>query len=101
MGDGVNVAARLEDMNKRFGTTICISDSVFQAVGADIVVRPLQSVRVKGRDHEFMVYELLGIRNSEDPELQARGESENRKMRSVPEVEGSEVSDKAPRSPTS
>ena len=65
MGDGVNVAARLEDVNKKFGTTICISDSVFQAVEADIVARPLQKVRVKGRDHEFMVYELLGVRNSE------------------------------------
>ena len=32
MGDGVNVAARLEGMNKIFGTTICISDSVFEAV---------------------------------------------------------------------
>jgi class 3 adenylate cyclase/ABC-type nitrate/sulfonate/bicarbonate transport system substrate-binding protein len=74
MGDGVNVAARLEDMNKRFGTTICISDSVFEAVEADIVARPLQKVRVKGRDHEFMVYELLGIRCSEDPELEARGD---------------------------
>jgi class 3 adenylate cyclase len=72
MGDGVNVAARLEGLNKQFGTTICISDSVFDAVGADIVARPLQTVRVKGRDHEFMVYELLGIRNSEDPELEAR-----------------------------
>jgi class 3 adenylate cyclase len=69
MGDGVNVAARLEGLNKTFGTTICISDSVFEAVKGDIVVRPLQKVKVKGRDHEFMVYELLGIRNSADPEL--------------------------------
>ena len=69
MGDGVNVAARLEGLNKTFGTTICISDSVFEAVKADIVVRPLQKVKVKGRDDEFMVYELLGIRNSADPEL--------------------------------
>src|SRR5262249_34662912 len=49
MGDGVNVASRLEGMNKSFGTTICISDSVFDAVSSEIVVRPLRRVRVKGR----------------------------------------------------
>ena len=70
MGDGVNVAARLEGMNKIFGTTICISDSVFEAVEKDIVARPLRRVQVKGRKHEFMIYELLGVRNSDDPELQ-------------------------------
>ena len=72
MGDGVNVAARLEGMNKAFGTTICISDSVFEAVEADILARPLRKVQVKGRKHEFMVYELLGIKGSSDPELEIR-----------------------------
>jgi class 3 adenylate cyclase/ABC-type nitrate/sulfonate/bicarbonate transport system substrate-binding protein len=69
MGDGVNVAARLEGLNKEHGTTICISDDVFEAVKAEIVARPLHRVRVKGRDQEFMVYELLGIAGSDDPEL--------------------------------
>jgi adenylate cyclase len=69
MGDGVNVAARLEGINKDFGTTICISDSVVEAVGPDIVARPIKKVQVKGRKHEFMIYELLGIRASDDPEL--------------------------------
>jgi adenylate cyclase len=76
MGDGVNVAARLEGMNKTFGTAICISDSVFEAVEADIVARPLRRVRVKGRKHEFMIYELLGIRSSGDPELELLGGDE-------------------------
>ncbi len=71
MGDGVNVAARLEGINKTFGTTICISDSVLEAAGGDIVARPIKTVQVKGRKHEFMIYELLGIRNSDDPELAA------------------------------
>src|SRR5262249_17043241 len=39
MGDGVNVAARLEGLNKVFGTTICISDSVFNAVAPRTVAR--------------------------------------------------------------
>jgi adenylate cyclase len=71
MGDGVNVAARLEGINKTFGTAICISDSVVESVGPEIVAKPIRKVQVKGRKHEFMIYELLGIRNSEDPELAA------------------------------
>jgi hypothetical protein len=71
MGDGVNVAARLEGINKTFGTTLCVSDSVVASVGPDIIARPIRKVQVKGRKHEFMIYELLGIRNSDEPELAA------------------------------
>ena len=76
MGDGVNVAARLEGMNKTFGTAICISDRVFEATEADIVARPLRRVQVKGRKHEFMIFELLGIRDTDDPELKLRGDDQ-------------------------
>ncbi|WP_143035753.1 adenylate/guanylate cyclase domain-containing protein [Bradyrhizobium sp. Rc2d] len=69
IGDGVNVAARLEGANKMFGTSICISDSVFNAVPSRIVVRPLRRVQVKGRKQEFMIYELMGLANTSDPEL--------------------------------
>jgi adenylate cyclase len=72
MGDGVNVASRLEGMNKTFGTTICISDSVFDAVASNVVARPLRHVQVKGRKQEFMVYELLGLAESYDLELETR-----------------------------
>jgi class 3 adenylate cyclase/ABC-type nitrate/sulfonate/bicarbonate transport system substrate-binding protein len=74
MGDGVNVAARLEGINKLFGTTICISDSVCEAAGSDILVRPLRTVQVKGRTNKFMIYQLLGFAGSDDPELAARDE---------------------------
>jgi len=72
IGDGVNVAARLEELNKTFGTTICISDSVFDAVATEVVARPLRRVQVKGRKQEFMVYELLGLAGSDDLELETR-----------------------------
>jgi class 3 adenylate cyclase len=73
LGDGVNVAARLEGVNTLFGTTICISDSIYEQASADLLVRPLKRIQVKGRRTEFMVYELLGL-TSEDPEVQPRQE---------------------------
>jgi len=76
LGDGVNVAARLEGINKQFGTTICISDSIYDEVKADIVARPLKRVQVKGRKTEFMIYELLALQATDDPELSARDRDE-------------------------
>jgi Adenylate and Guanylate cyclase catalytic domain len=72
LGDGVNVAARLEGINKLFGTTICISDSIFDQMQDEILARPLKRVQVKGRKTEFMIYELLGLRASDDPDLKLR-----------------------------
>jgi class 3 adenylate cyclase len=76
LGDGVNVAARLEGINKLFGTTICISDSIHDEVRNEILVRPLKRVQVKGRKTEFMIYELLAFRASDDPELTVRDRDE-------------------------
>jgi class 3 adenylate cyclase/ABC-type nitrate/sulfonate/bicarbonate transport system substrate-binding protein len=73
LGDGVNVAARLEGINKVFGTTICISDSIYDRARTEILTRPLKRVQVKGRKTEFMIYELLALKSSDDPELTARG----------------------------
>jgi len=71
MGDGVNIASRVEGLNKQFGTSICISDSVYERVADRVVARPLQRLSVKGRHGEFLVYELRGIAGSDDPELRA------------------------------
>ena len=71
MGDGVNVASRIEGLNKQFGTSICISQNVYERVSDRIVARALGRVSVKGRKTEIMVYELLGIAGSNDPELLA------------------------------
>jgi class 3 adenylate cyclase len=76
LGDGVNVAARLEGINKQFGTSICISDNIYDQVRTEIVARPLKRVQVKGRKTEFMIYELLALRASDDPELRLRDRDE-------------------------
>jgi class 3 adenylate cyclase/ABC-type nitrate/sulfonate/bicarbonate transport system substrate-binding protein len=76
LGDGVNVAARLEGINKQFGTTICISDSIYDQAKADILARPIKRVQVKGRKTEFLIYELLAIRAGDDPDLKVRDRDE-------------------------
>ena len=65
MGDGVNITARLEALNRELGTTICVSDSVYREAGERLWLRPVDVVSVKGRRGELLVYELLGIRDSD------------------------------------
>ena len=69
IGDGVNVAARLEGINKEFGTRICISHSVFKEAGERLCVRPIDDVTVKGRRTKIPIYELMGA-FGDDPQLE-------------------------------
>ena len=63
MGDGVNIASRLEGINKNYGTKICVSQAVYKAAGERLWLRPIDKIRVKGRESEFLIYELLGVRD--------------------------------------
>jgi adenylate cyclase len=63
MGDGVNIASRLEGINKLYGTKICVSHTVYKEAGERLWLRPIDKIRVKGREAEFLIYELLGIRD--------------------------------------
>jgi adenylate cyclase len=60
IGDGVNIAARLEGINKEYGTRLCISHSVFREAGERLCVRPIDDVAVKGRRAKIPIYELMG-----------------------------------------
>ena len=61
MGDGVNIASRLEGINKDYDTRICVSHSLFKEAGERLWVRPIDMISVKGRKGELLIYELLGI----------------------------------------
>jgi adenylate cyclase len=65
MGDGVNVAARLEGINKDMGTWVCVSQAVFREAGERLWLRPIDTVTIKGRKGELLVYELLAIRDGD------------------------------------
>ena len=62
IGDSVNLASRLEGLNKYFGTDIMISASTFALVAGEVLARPLDRVSVKGKAEGVMVYELLALR---------------------------------------
>jgi adenylate cyclase len=61
IGDAVNVASRLEAVNKRYGTEILIGEDTRAAAGDAILVRRLDWVAVYGRVQGLAVYELLGM----------------------------------------
>jgi adenylate cyclase len=61
IGDAVNVASRLEAVNKRYGTEILIGEDTRAAAGDAILVRRLDRVAVYGRARGLAVYELLGM----------------------------------------
>jgi adenylate cyclase len=60
MGDTINVASRLEGLNKEFDTTILVSAAIRDAVGTRFEMRPLGLVKVKGRAEKVDIWELVG-----------------------------------------
>ncbi len=64
IGDGVNLAARLESENKAFKTHIIISESTLQELGDAAQVKPLGSVVVKGKTVGVQIYELKALVDS-------------------------------------
>jgi adenylate cyclase len=59
IGDNVNIASRLEGMNKVYGTRIMISDATRARLDGRASSRELGSVRVKGKKQAIRVYELV------------------------------------------
>lgn len=60
MGDTVNVASRLEGMNKQFGTTILVSEAVYDRSSESFRFRSLGAVQAKGRSEQIEIFELTG-----------------------------------------
>jgi adenylate cyclase len=60
LGNTVNLAARLEGLNKQFGTNILVSDGVYLRVQHCFQFRALESVMAKGMTKETRVFELVG-----------------------------------------
>jgi adenylate cyclase len=61
IGDGVNLAARLESSNKEYKTHIIVSAATLHELDGKANVRALGSIVVKGKTVPVEIYELLGL----------------------------------------
>ena len=67
MGSAVNLAARLEGVNKQFGTWILASDDTVRETENRILCRKLDRVRVLGINEPVRIYELIDIADDATP----------------------------------
>jgi adenylate cyclase len=59
IGDTVNLASRIEGLNKQFGSRLLISEEVWREAGADVAeAERLGPVAVKGKEEPVPVYRL-------------------------------------------
>jgi len=59
IGDGVNLASRLEGANKMYRTQLLISEFTRADLKHEYIVREIDKIRVKGKNEPVAVYEVL------------------------------------------
>ena len=58
IGDAVNLGARLESLNKEYGTRIIISDGTRERLKGSYDIHPLGDVIVKGKSQPVAIFEV-------------------------------------------
>lgn len=68
ISDAVNIASRLEGLTKTYGTSTIISESALDVSNFrhQIEVRPLSRVKVKGRENDIRIYEIMAATDEVD-----------------------------------
>ena len=63
MGDNVNISARLEAINKFYGTDIIVSEKTIQDNREKYLIRELDYLLVKGKSKPIKIYQLISAVN--------------------------------------
>jgi adenylate cyclase len=61
LGDTVNLASRLEGLNRDLGTSILVSEDLADQVREDFVLKPAGAFDIKGYDEPVAAFELRGM----------------------------------------
>jgi adenylate cyclase len=64
IGDGINLASRLEALSNHYGTTIIVSENIYTAAKEGFEFRLLDRVAVKGKMQGVTIYELVTERTA-------------------------------------
>jgi adenylate cyclase len=60
VGESINLASRMEGLNKYLGTKILVTEETHRGIGGRLLTRFLGSFRLKGFEKSVKVYELVG-----------------------------------------
>ena len=71
MGNAVNLAARLEGVNKMYGTWILTTDYTAKEAGDEFIYRRLDQVRVVGINTPVQLLEVIDFKNSINSEKES------------------------------
>jgi class 3 adenylate cyclase len=69
IGDNVNLASRLEGLNKYYGTKIILGENAYKQVKDLVVARLVDIVAVKGKNTSIRIYNLMAEKDSADKNL--------------------------------
>ena len=71
IGDAVNLASRIEALNKPFGTDILISQSTRDLVGDRYITEPMPPIKVKGKSEPLQIHAVVNERGAAGPQTLA------------------------------
>ena len=74
IGDGVNLASRVEGLNKNYRTSILITENTYRQLDETFLCRKLEAVKVKGKEEAVLLYELM-INSERNQEIKEAFES--------------------------
>jgi adenylate cyclase len=81
LGDCVNLASRLESVNKQYGTRIIVGEETWTRVKDEFEARELDWIRVKGKVRPVAIYELLSEANGLSEQTRALRDSYSKGLR--------------------
>ena len=68
IGDAVNLASRIEALNKPFGTDILISEYTCDLVRDEVVVEAMPAIKVKGKAEPLTIYAVVKLKGEDGPD---------------------------------